>query len=228
MANKKKGLETRKHIVETATRLFYERGMDSVSVKDICDEAGIPKSLFYYYYEDKLELATLMWRAFLKEAYKAASDNGRYSALSEDAESRTIFYDAAYLSLLKDKQLLKVYSDAIYAMPKFWFSGNGISFGASAYQGRSRGMERKDFDMLSSFLGVFPLMVKRLLEIGDSEVTPEEFVIYFQFLSHSYFERDTGKILETVTRQVEIASENLIDLSAIFLRIPELMFPEQP
>ena len=47
-----------------------------------------------------------------------------------------------------------------------------------------------------------------------------------QYLSHSYFETDTDKILRTVKEQVRIASENLIDLSAIFLRIPELMFPE--
>ncbi len=227
MANKKKGMETRKLIVRTATRLFYERGFADVTVKDICDEADIPKSLYYYYYKDKMELATLMWRAFLVEAYKAASDDGKYSALTEDANARTIFYDATYLSLLKDKPLLRIFAEAVYEMPKFWFSGNGISFGASGYQGRSQNMEPKDFDMLSCYLGVFPLMVKRLVDIGDSQVSPEEFVTYMQYLSHSYFETDTDRILSTVKEQVRIASENLIDLSAIFLHIPELMFPEE-
>ena len=47
MANKKKGLETRKHIVETATRLFYERGFADVTVKDICDEVEGMKELHF-------------------------------------------------------------------------------------------------------------------------------------------------------------------------------------
>ncbi len=227
MANKKKGTETRKHIVETATKLFYERGFAEVTVKDICDTAGIPKPLFYYYYRDKMELSTLMWRAFLKEAYKAASDNGRYSALSENESDRSVFYIAYNLSLLKDEQLLRVFSEAVYQMPAFWFSGNGISFGASAYQARGEKLSPKEFELMSSFLGTLPLMTKRFIDITDRSASPEEFMIYYEYLSFSYFEKDPEALMEKVTGLVRTASENLIDLSAIFLRIPELMFPEK-
>ncbi len=227
MANKKKGMETRKLIVRTATRLFYERGFADVTVKDICDEADIPKSLYYYYYKDKMELATLMWRAFLVEAYKAASDDGKYSAQSEDEMDRSVFYIAYSLSLFKDEQLLRIFSEAVYEMPAFWFSGNGISFGASAYQSRGTKLSRKEFELMSSYLGTLPLMEKRFVDIKDRTASPEEFMIYYEFLSHAYFETDRDAILKRVTEQVNIASENLIDLSAIFLRIPELMFPEE-
>ncbi len=225
MANKKKGTETRKSIVRAATKLFYENGFANVGVKDICDELGIPKSLFYYYYKDKMELSTLMWRAFLVEAYKQASDDCKYSASTEDSYSRSIFYEATYISLLKDKAMLRLFSEAVYEMPKFWFSGNGISFGASAYDGASSRLNRKDFELISSYLGTIPLMIKRFVDIGEVEVTPEEFVTFAQFLGQSYFTNDKEATLKTIREQVAIASQNLIDISAIFLRIPELMFP---
>lgn len=40
-------------IVETAMRLFRERGVDKVSIKDICQEMGITRSSFYYHYTSK-------------------------------------------------------------------------------------------------------------------------------------------------------------------------------
>ncbi|MCR4606947.1 MAG: TetR/AcrR family transcriptional regulator; helix-turn-helix transcriptional regulator, partial [Oscillospiraceae bacterium] len=202
--------------MSTATKLFYEKGFAAVTVKEICDAGGMAKSLFYYYYVDKKDLSTQMLRVFLAEAYKYASNDGKYSALSEDEENRSIFYDAFWLSIMKDERIKRIFSEAVYEMPEFWFSGNGITFGASQYAAEQQRLTRKGFDMISSYIGALPLMLKRLIDIEDTKVSPEEFLIYTQYLERSFFNTDTRMIRNTVTRQVETASENLIDLSSIF------------
>lgn len=56
MALKRKGQEFRLHIVQTANRLFYQRGYNQTSFTDIADEAGVPRGNFYYYFKTKDEI----------------------------------------------------------------------------------------------------------------------------------------------------------------------------
>ena len=56
MALKRKGQEFRRHIVQTANRLFYQRGYNQTSFTDIADEAGVPRGNFYYYFKTKDEI----------------------------------------------------------------------------------------------------------------------------------------------------------------------------
>ncbi len=49
--NEKKG--TREKIVDAAIDLFKDNPYNQVSVKDICDAAGVTRNSFYYYFENK-------------------------------------------------------------------------------------------------------------------------------------------------------------------------------
>jgi len=48
--------ETRIQILDSAVRLFSERGYSETSVSAICDSAGISKGAFYYHFLSKQEL----------------------------------------------------------------------------------------------------------------------------------------------------------------------------
>lgn len=48
-----RGETNRQHIVETANRLFYQRGYNQTSFSDIADAAKIPRGNFYYYFKTK-------------------------------------------------------------------------------------------------------------------------------------------------------------------------------
>ncbi len=48
-----RGEANRQHIVETANRLFYQRGYNQTSFSDIADAAKIPRGNFYYYFKTK-------------------------------------------------------------------------------------------------------------------------------------------------------------------------------
>lgn len=43
-------------LFQTALGLFRERGYDNVSVKDICEAAGVTRNAFYYHYKSKEEI----------------------------------------------------------------------------------------------------------------------------------------------------------------------------
>ena len=48
--------ETRTRIMESAIKLFSNRGYNKASVDDICGEAGISKGAFYHHFKSKQEL----------------------------------------------------------------------------------------------------------------------------------------------------------------------------
>ncbi len=48
-----KGEASRQHIIETANRLFYQRGYNQTSFSDIAEAAAIPRGNFYYHFKTK-------------------------------------------------------------------------------------------------------------------------------------------------------------------------------
>ncbi len=52
----RKGEETRELIVDTADRLFYERGYEHTSFRGIAREAGVPSGNFYHYFKAKEDI----------------------------------------------------------------------------------------------------------------------------------------------------------------------------
>lgn len=58
----KKGIERRDQIIETAERLFYEKGYEQTSVQDVLDALSLSKGGFYHYFESKLELLEAVCR----------------------------------------------------------------------------------------------------------------------------------------------------------------------
>jgi len=44
---------TREYILSVASRLFSERGFANVSIRDICDDAGVSPPTIYYYFGNK-------------------------------------------------------------------------------------------------------------------------------------------------------------------------------
>jgi AcrR family transcriptional regulator len=47
------GQERKQQLLDCAARLFAERGYEETRIVDICQEAGVAKGLFYWYFENK-------------------------------------------------------------------------------------------------------------------------------------------------------------------------------
>jgi len=69
--------ETRARIMESAIKLFSNRGFTASSVDDICAEAGISKGAFYHHFESKQALFLALldgWLQAIDDAIEASKD----------------------------------------------------------------------------------------------------------------------------------------------------------
>ncbi len=69
----RKGDDARRELLTRAAELFDRNGYDAVSVKDITDSLGWPKSLFYYYCQSKEELVMMAAHARAESVIGAVS-----------------------------------------------------------------------------------------------------------------------------------------------------------
>lgn len=76
-----KGDNNRQRIVEAADQLFYTRGYNQTSFRDISDVTGIPRGNFYYYFKTKDEILGAVvvsrvsgFKEMLSTCEKASSD----------------------------------------------------------------------------------------------------------------------------------------------------------
>ncbi len=81
-----KGERTKAVLLKEARRLIAERGFTGTSVKDITDAAGVPKSLFYHYFEgvDSLLKEIIDSGSILK---RASADAGARKKVRIDSAS---------------------------------------------------------------------------------------------------------------------------------------------
>ena len=69
--------ETKSKIMESAIKLFSNKGFNSASVDDICAEAGISKGAFYHHFESKQALFLALldgWLKTIDNAIEASKD----------------------------------------------------------------------------------------------------------------------------------------------------------
>lgn len=57
--------KTKQNILETAMRLFTEKGLENVNVEDVVKEVGVTRGAFYHYFKSREELiASVMYKSF--------------------------------------------------------------------------------------------------------------------------------------------------------------------
>lgn len=77
--------KTKQHILETAMRLFAEKGMENVNVEDVVKELGVTRGAFYHYFKSREELiAGVMYKTFEdNNPYLAANSQKGLNALEK-------------------------------------------------------------------------------------------------------------------------------------------------
>jgi AcrR family transcriptional regulator len=101
------GIERKRQLVDVAATLFAERGYADTRIVDICEQAGVAKGLFYWYFENKevlfAELVHTM-RLRLRKAQAEAMDMTAdpLVRLRQGAEASVMFIagHSAYFALL--------------------------------------------------------------------------------------------------------------------------------
>jgi TetR/AcrR family transcriptional regulator, cholesterol catabolism regulator len=95
--------ERRLQIMETALKVYAEKGFKSASIKDIAEAAGISQGLMYHYFKSKEDLLaqTIKRYSFISELREILNDK-------EDRPARDLLMEIAnkFLSTLEEKNAL--------------------------------------------------------------------------------------------------------------------------
>ncbi len=65
---------TKVHILDAAEKLFADKGFDGTGIMELAKEAGVPKSLIYYYFENKEEILKELINRLVQEALDFKKD----------------------------------------------------------------------------------------------------------------------------------------------------------
>ena len=102
---KKNPEERKREIIETAKRLFVERGYEETQIKDIVSEIGVAQGLFYYYFKSKDEVFEIIASEYADAIIKkveellvskmATKDKifGIFDVFLDKAESESILFN---------------------------------------------------------------------------------------------------------------------------------------
>ena len=66
--------ENRERIIETAARLFREKGFDGIGLNDLMQAAGLTRGGFYGHFESKQDLAAMACKRALEANAATLSD----------------------------------------------------------------------------------------------------------------------------------------------------------
>lgn len=90
MPQQKRGIETRKRILEAAWVLFSRDGYNGTNAKEITAEAGVSVGSFYAYFKDKKELFMELTHGHMKQEILAMMDRMQDLPLEKIGKKETI------------------------------------------------------------------------------------------------------------------------------------------
>lgn len=113
--NQSKPENAKEVIMDTAIRVFSKKGFDGARVDEIAVEAGVPKSLIYYYFKGKEHLLQELLSRFFKKydqvlRIKEPSVNGKNKYLNFLEENDDLLRIVIIESLKKDSRLAGIFN----------------------------------------------------------------------------------------------------------------------
>lgn len=100
--------ETR--LLETAFKLFTEKGIKSTSIQDIVDNANVAKGTFYLYFKDKYEIRDVLITKKSEKLFSEALSNMRKNYLQDFSDQIIFIINYVIDELVKNPLLLKFIS----------------------------------------------------------------------------------------------------------------------
>lgn len=104
--------EKQTKILNSAFKLFLEKGINATSIQDIADDAGIGKGTFYLYFKDKYDLQNKLTIEKSKELFNEALSNLNTNVIVNFEDQIIFIIDYIINKLEKDTLLLNfIYKD---------------------------------------------------------------------------------------------------------------------
>jgi TetR/AcrR family transcriptional repressor of nem operon len=157
-----KGENNRQRIVTAADQLFYKRGYNQTSFRDISDKTGIPRGNFYYYFKTKEDILSAVVDARVNafEEMMGACDSSSsdprerllcFTNMLSDSESNILQAGCPIgtlsSELAKDDDSYQEMSRAVFTLIRQWLATQFSALGSS-------NSDEKAMDLLARLQGV--------------------------------------------------------------------------
>jgi AcrR family transcriptional regulator len=110
MTTKKRDkVKTRQKILDTAKKIFAEKGFDGARVDEIAKQADVNKSLIYYYFDSKKEILEVLMQNFFAQSINRKEKH--LKSVQKNVGKDNIFEsltDSVVDLLQGDKEILKI------------------------------------------------------------------------------------------------------------------------
>lgn len=94
MAQNRRSIQTKENILETASRLFYEKGYTATTIREICSQSGISVSRVNYHFSSKAELAGVVCSQFahnfIQELRRTIGSSKDFSVVADAIAQRFV------------------------------------------------------------------------------------------------------------------------------------------
>ena len=102
--------EKENRLLETAFKLFTEKGMKSTSIQDIVDNAKVAKGTFYLYFKDKYEIRDILITKKSEKLFSEALSKMRKNKIEDFSDQIIFIINYVIDELVKKPLLLKFIS----------------------------------------------------------------------------------------------------------------------
>jgi hypothetical protein len=105
--------ERKKHVIETAHKLFIEKGFQATSIQDILEYSGISKGTFYNYFSSKNELLIALFTMI----YKKMDEERRELLVGQDPSDIHIFIKQVELQMKTNRanNLISLFEEVFFS-----------------------------------------------------------------------------------------------------------------
>jgi AcrR family transcriptional regulator len=122
------GRERKRQLLDTAMRLFAERGYAATRISDICAEAGVAKGLFYWYFPTKVDLFSELARTMRQRLRRAQAEamlgmSSPVQRIRAGTEASVVFMaeHAHYFALVEVERADPAIADALRGTSRVYF-----------------------------------------------------------------------------------------------------------
>ena len=152
-------LQKENALMDTAFRLFSEKGVFHTSIMEIAQKAGVAKGTFYLYFRDKYELHERLIIRKAEGLFRHAIRKSGYESLETSSDKTIALVDDLLAQLQKNPLLLR-------------FINKNLSWGIFR-----RAMEKSTYDYGAVFRSIYPqvtdqeqlkLVIYTILELTGS------------------------------------------------------------
>ncbi len=219
MEGNRAGAQTKELIVNTAKRLFYDVGFNDVSLSQICNEAGITRTKYFYYFKNKEELADLISNDVIRYCENTMGSSilkKYYKDPTTGAGVATYLY---FRAIMADENLLRFYTEVLQSNSASLIGNNSYRSMLMMLALKSK-LPKSQFDIY--YIATTSLPGPILYAYGNGLLKDKDVILDYLLKSAIYplYPYKTEDILKKIHEEIEefdSSNQFSLDLKGAFL-----------